>query len=38
VALDPVSQAYVDAILADPDMQAWEEQARSGPPLDPPTP
>lgn len=35
VLLDPVAQAYAEAILADPDMMAWEEAARTGPPLDP---
>ena len=31
VGLDPVSQAYVDAVLARPAMQAWYEAARAEP-------
>jgi glutathione S-transferase len=38
VPVDPVSRAYMDAILADPDFRAWEEQARKDPPPEPPTP
>jgi glutathione S-transferase len=36
VALDLVSQAYCDAILADPDVKEWERRAETQP-LDPPT-
>jgi glutathione S-transferase len=37
VKLSPVAQAYCDAMLADPDMMAWEEAARSEPPPEPKT-
>jgi glutathione S-transferase len=37
VAVDPVSRAYMDAILADPDFRAWEDQARKDPAPEPQT-
>ena len=33
--VDPVSRTYMDAVLADPDFQAWEAQARIDPPQEP---
>jgi glutathione S-transferase len=36
IELDLVSQAYCDAILADPDVKEWERRAEAQP-LDPPT-
>lgn len=33
--VDPVSRAYMDAVLADPDFMAWEAQARLDPPQEP---
>jgi hypothetical protein len=32
-----VSRAYMDAILADPDFRAWEDQARKDPAPEPQT-
>lgn len=33
--VDPVSRAYMDTVLADPDFQAWEAQARIDPRQEP---
>jgi glutathione S-transferase len=35
IEVDPVSRAYMDAVLADPDFRAWEAQARLDPPQEP---
>jgi glutathione S-transferase len=35
VEVDPVSRAYMDTVLSDPDFRAWEEQARKDPPQEP---
>lgn len=35
VAVDPVSRAYMDTVLSDPDFLAWEDQARKDPPQEP---
>jgi glutathione S-transferase len=35
VTLDPVAQAYMEAVLADPDFRAWEAQAKLDPPQEP---
>lgn len=35
VEVDPASRAYMDTVLADPDFQAWEAQARIDPPQEP---
>lgn len=35
VDVDPVSRAYMDTILSDPDFRAWEDQARKDPPQEP---
>ena len=35
IEVDPVCRAYMDAVLADPDFQAWEAQARIDPPQEP---
>ncbi len=35
VEVDPVSRAYMDTVLADPDFQAWEAQAQIDPPQEP---
>ncbi|MCW5697609.1 MAG: glutathione S-transferase family protein [Bauldia sp.] len=35
VTLEPVPQAYADAMLADPDMRAWEDAARREDPPEP---
>ena len=35
VTLEPVAEAYKDAMLADPDMKAWEDAARSEAPPEP---
>jgi glutathione S-transferase len=37
VRLGATAQAYVEAVLADPDFRAWEDQARRDPPTEPPT-
>jgi glutathione S-transferase len=36
--LSPLAQAYVDAVLADPDFLVWENQAKKDPTPEPPTP
>ena len=36
LAPDAVSAAYMAAVLADPDLAAWEAQAKADPPIDPP--
>jgi glutathione S-transferase len=38
VKLGSTAQAYVDAVLSDPDFQAWEAQAMKDAPPEPPTP
>lgn len=35
VDVDPLSRAYMDTILSDPDFRAWEDQARKDPPQEP---
>ena len=35
VDVDPVSRAYMDAVLNDADFRAWEDQARRDPPQEP---
>jgi glutathione S-transferase len=35
IELDPIGRAYMEAVLADPDFRAWEEQARRDPPQEP---
>lgn len=35
VKLEPVAQAYCEALLADPDMKAWEDAARTEDPPEP---
>jgi glutathione S-transferase len=35
VALEPVPEAYKQAMLADPDMKAWEDAARAEDPPEP---
>ena len=35
VEVDPLSRAYMDAVLSDPDFRAWEDQARKDPPQEP---
>lgn len=38
VKLHATATAYMEAVLADPDFLAWEEQAKKDPPPEPPTP
>jgi glutathione S-transferase len=37
VKLGATGAAYMEAVLADPDFRAWEDQARKDPPPEPPT-
>ncbi len=37
VKLAATGEAYMEAVLADPDFRAWEDQARRDPPPEPPT-
>ena len=38
VKLAATGAAYMEAVLADPDFLAWEDQAKKDPPPEPPTP
>lgn len=38
VKLGATGAAYMEAVLADPDFRAWEDQAKADPPPEPPTP
>jgi glutathione S-transferase len=37
VKLGATGAAYMEAVIADPDFKAWEDQAKKDPPPEPPT-